>query len=263
MRRMAAFALGSTILLTACGGGAETAAPLPSDEVEAPEPTATPEPTVPATTAGAPEDLALTDTDVLLRGDTGALVAPGESVRIEHLAYNGAQGSRSFRFQVVRSDLDVETSISSLRLSAGESVLVASSVTIPEDAAVGDVFTFEVVAVMSDDLSQRAAVEVRLLVADPAGTRPTVNDAEAETETNEKVIVYLFGAARDADNDLDVASLRVVGGGFRSADIVAGSDGTITYFPFQNVTGRDRVLFEICDSEGRCDTGTLTIDVNG
>lgn len=261
MRRMAAIALGTTLLLTACGGADEAATPPRSDNVEPPAPTAAPGETGAAEET--PDSLAMSESEVLLRGDTGALVAPGEAVVLDHLVYNDAPGPRSMRIQVLETDLDVTTDLSSVRLGAGESVEVSTTVQVPADAAVGEVLSFEMVAVMSDDISQRATQEVRLLVADPAGERPEVANAVAETATNEKVVVYLFGAASDVDGDLDVASLRVVGGGFRSSDVVTGTDGTITYFPFQNVVGEDKVLFEICDGEGRCDTGTLTIDVNG
>ena len=111
------------------------------------------------------------------------------------------------------------------------------------------------------DIDDRSVTEVRLLVEDPEGERPTVGVANGVTDTNEKTIVYVLNAAKDSDEDLDFSSVRIVAGGFKSADMIASVDGTITYFPFLNVEGEDKVLFEICDQEQRCDTGVMTVTV--
>ena len=60
---------------------------------------------------------------------------------------------------------------------------------------------------------------------------------------------------------LDLETLRIVGGGFRAADLSVPNIGFINYEPFANLTGPDVVLYEICSTRGLCDTTTLTIDV--
>ena len=73
----------------------------------------------------------------------------------------------------------------------------------------------------------------------------------------------MFAAADDVDpdGDLDIASLRVIAGGWLADQITGNGNGTITYVPFANVEGVDVVMYEMCDAESRCDTGLITITI--
>ena len=256
MRQTCALVVGAMLVVTGCGGSDTSfGSPVPEATI-APAPTATPTPTEP------PEELPLVDLDIRFASDTGVVAAPGESVVIDHVVHNTASTPRTVRFRVQDAEVAVELSLSSFRLDAGGSLPVVTTVNVPPDAAPGQVYSFDVAAVQADDVSRRVVNEIRVLVDDAEGERPTVPDTFADTETNEKVIVYVLGPVSDVDDDLDTTSLRLLGGGFVAADVVASPEGTITYYPFANVVGEDVVLYEFCDDEGRCDSAMLTIDVH-
>lgn len=242
----------SALTLAACGGG----------EAAAPESTPTDRP-VPTATATAPDELALLQTEVGLDGDAYALVQPGETVEIAHLLYNRAASARSMTFRIRDTELDVSLALTSFRVGPEEVVHFTSTVVVPDTAKVGDMLEYSVLAAVSSDTDQRAVMTVKLEVTSAEGKRPEVGPHRGQTETNEKVTLYVLTGADDADGDLDFSSLRIVAGGFKAADLVAKPDGTIVYLPFQNVTGRDLVLYELCDGEQRCDTNVITIDVVG
>lgn len=246
--------VGAMFVVAGCGGSNTPAAsPVPEPTIAA-APTATP--TEP------PAELPLVDPDIRFASDTGVVAAPGDTVVVDHVVYNTASTARTVRFRVQDADVSVELSLSSIRLDAGASLPIVTTVKVPADASPGQVYSFDVAAAQTDDVSRRVINEVRVLVDDAEGERPTVMDTLAETETNEKVVVYVVGAASDVDDDLDTTSLRLLGGGFVAADVVASTNGTITYYPFANIVGEDVVLYELCDDEGRCDSAMLTIDVH-
>ena len=245
--------------LAACGGGSEPAAQ--------PGPAATPTPTVhdePPTTP--PDELSFVAGDVQLEGDTGVLAIPGEAVAVDHLAFNSAARTRNVAYRVEIDDespLDVELSRSSSRLEGGEIESVVSTVTVPDDAAVGQVFEYRVTAVNTDDIAERSSTTVQVLVVDATGSRPDAGPDAGVTSTNQRVLVYVVGDDRDPDGDLDIASVRVIAGGFSADSLISDGNGTITYVPFANVVGDDVVMYEVCDGEDRCDTGLISITVEG
>jgi hypothetical protein len=223
----------------------------------------------PATTAtaeAAPAELALADSDVAITGDTGALVVHGETVTMDHLVYNSGSGAASMGFRIRQDEagaFEPQLSATSVRIKGGEVFLLSTTVTVPDSAELDDVLTYDVVAVNVDEIDQRSTLSVQLLVVDATGSRPTVGANTGVTDTNEKVLVYVIGDDSDPDGDLDYGSLRVIAGGFLAAEITGAGDGTVTYVPFANVTGSDVLLYELCDSEHRCDTAVVAIDVRG
>jgi hypothetical protein len=72
--------------------------------------------------------------------------------------------------------------------------------------------------------------------------------------------MYVLASAADPDADLDQSSLGVVWFGFVSDDVSA-ANGTITYVPFNDVTGTDAVVYEVCDLEGLCATAVAEITI--
>lgn len=253
MRVSTAVVAGLILVAAGCGGS--------SASVDGPRPEATIAAAPTSTPTQPPEELSLVQPDLKLVSDTGVLATAGETVVVDHVVHNAADTPRNVRFLVQGADVPIDLSLSSFRLDAGASFPVITTVSVPPDASPGDVFTFSMAAVQTDDVSLRAINEVRILVDDAEGERPVVLDTLADTETNENLTVYVYGAASDADDDLDASSLRVLGGGFVSAEVTARTDGTIRYTPFANVTGEDVVLYELCDHEGRCDSAMLTITV--
>ncbi len=241
------------LVLAACGGGAAEpeAAPTPAATTE---PTATPTPEE-------PEELALVEGDLVLEGDTGVLVTPGETVVVDHLLRNEAVTARSVGLRVSNEDdLEVDLSFANKRVARESAELLQSTVTVPEDLSVGDVVTYEVIAVNVNDIDERAATTVQLLVTDAVGSRPVVGADAGNTATNERGLIWAIGDDADPDDDLDPSSVRVIAGGWL-ADEIIGVDGAITYVPFANVEGEDLVLYEVCDAESRCGTGVITVTI--
>lgn len=250
------------VVLAACGGSSDPeAAPAPE------APTSTPdEGAGDGLDADAPDELAFAESDVTIEGDTGVLVTPGETVNVDHLVFNTAGRSRSVAYRADLDDdvpLQIELSGDSSRLSTGEIESLVSTVTVPADAAPGTVFEYRVVAVNTEDISERSVTTVQLLVTEATGQRPDAGPDAGLTTTNERVLVYVVGDDTDPDGDLDIASVRVIAGGFSADSLEGDGNGTITYVPFANVVGDDVVMYEVCDSEQRCDTGLISITVEG
>lgn len=255
--------LGCVLALVLLAAGCGQSDGGPSEVAADPEPTvAAPDPE-PTETAEAPDEVAFTETDITISGDTGVLVVPGETVEVDHLVRNTAANARStgYRVDTEDEDLVIELSTDAKRLKADEIGSLVSTVTVPADAEVGQVFEYSVIALNVADVTERSVTTVQLLVTDAVGERPTAGPDAGFTTTNERVLIYVIGDDVDPDGDLDMSSLRVIDGGFAAAEIVGDGNGTITYVPFANVTGSDIVMYEICDAEDRCDTALVDIDV--
>jgi len=70
----------------------------------------------------------------------------------------------------------------------------------------------------------------------------------------------------DVDPDdtvgLDTLNCALSGAGPTNGNVVFGADCDITYTPDLNYVGNDSFDYEVCDDEGLCDTGTVTININ-
>ncbi len=256
--RVTTIVLALVLFAAACGGSdASTAAPAAPATPTATDATPTPEP---------PPELALSDepSPVLVAGDTGVLATPGEEIVVDHLVRNTAATARSVGLRVAtEADVDVSVSSRSIRVQRDEIVHVETSLTVPDDAAVGDVISYEVVAVNVDDIAEKSTSTVQVLVSEAQGVRPVLGDDSGATATNEQVFVFATADDDDPDGDLDLASLRVIAGGWLADEIAGTENGVISYVPFANVEGVDVLLYEICDAEGRCGTGLIDITIGG
>ncbi|MGI9623344.1 MAG: Ig-like domain-containing protein [Acidimicrobiales bacterium] len=239
------------VAVASCGGdpGVDEAEDAPAEQVATPV---------------APDELALSGAELEVAGDEGALVRAGETVSMLHLVYNDAPTARSlgFRVETELDDPEIELSVRSVRVGSGEVLTFESSVDVPAKADVGDVLEYEVIVVNVDDINERGSSTVKLLVVEAEGDRPVAGPDAGTTTTNERIISYVVRDDSDADGDLDLQSLRVIAGGFLAAELTSNSTGTITYVPFANVIGSDVVLYEICDSEERCATAPLSIQID-
>lgn len=238
----------------ACGQDTAPAPQAAEPPAEVASPTATPEP---------PEEIALTaTTEFDIEGDTGVLAAPGEAIVVEHLIRNNAATARSVGLRSdTDADIDIDVSTRSVRVKRNEIVAVQSTLTVPDDARVGDVISYDVVAVDVDDIREKSITSVQVLVVDVTGERPTIGDDAGQTDTNEQVFIFASGDDTDPDGDLDLSTLRVIAGGWLADRITGNGNGTITYVPFANVEGVDVVMYEVCDTEGRCDTGLINVTI--
>ena len=137
----------SSSVASPSGGSGASASSAAADATPTPEP---------------PDELALADTSpIVIEGDTGVLATPGETIVVDHLVRNTAATARSVGLRVAtEADIDVDVSSRSVRVKRDEIAHVETSLTVPDDARVGDVLTYEVVAVNVDDIRESPAAEI-------------------------------------------------------------------------------------------------------
>ena len=63
----------------------------------------------------------------------------------------------------------------------------------------------------------------------------------------------------DIDGNLDPTTVTILTGPPRGTVTVNSTTGDISYTPNPNVNGTDTLSYEICDTDGLCDTATVTI----
>jgi VCBS repeat-containing protein len=71
----------------------------------------------------------------------------------------------------------------------------------------------------------------------------------------------ILGNDSDPDGNLDPNSVTLISGP-SNGDLDLNIDGTFTYTPTVNWSGTDTFEYQVCDTEGLCDTATVYIGVN-
>lgn len=89
---------------------------------------------------------------------------------------------------------------------------------------------------------------------------PLANDDNASTDENQQTTIDVANNDSDPDGNLDASSVSVVSGP-SSGSLVNHGDGTFSYTPNAGFTGTDSFTYQICDTQGACDTATVTIYV--
>jgi len=90
---------------------------------------------------------------------------------------------------------------------------------------------------------------------------PVATDDTANTNEDTTITIDVAANDNDVDGNLDPSTAAVISGPSHGT-AVGNSDDTITYTPNPNYFGSDSFTYEICDTEGACDTATVTINVN-
>ncbi|MCG3209027.1 MAG: hypothetical protein FOGNACKC_02643 [Anaerolineae bacterium] len=118
-----------------------------------------------------------------------------------------------------------------------------------------DSFTYEICD--TDGLCDTATVNITINpVADP----PTANDDSATTPEDSPVTIPVLGNDSDPENNLDPTSVSVVSEP-EHGEVTVNPDGTITYTPDPDYNGSDTFTYQVCDTDGLCDTATVTVNV--
>ena len=106
-------------------------------------------------------------------------------------------------------------------------------------------------------LCDTAVVTVEVLaVNDP----PVAVDDSASTPEDTPVLIDAAANDTDVDGNLDPTSAAVTSSPADGAVINHG-DGSFTYTPDGGFQGSDSFVYQICDTDGACDTATVSIDV--
>ncbi|WP_114476320.1 Ig-like domain-containing protein, partial [Euzebya rosea] len=109
-----------------------------------------------------------------------------------------------------------------------------------------------------DDAGACDTASVQVTV-DPTGTAPTANDDTASTVEDTPVLVDVLANDTDPDGDIDDTTLAVSSPPSDGVAVVVG--GQVRYTPAGGFVGTDAFDYRICDADGTCDTGTVTLDV--
>jgi hypothetical protein len=97
-----------------------------------------------------------------------------------------------------------------------------------------------------------------------AGNPPVAGDDSAGTTEGAAVTVNVAANDIDPDGNLDPASANTgcpTCTTSANGALVNNGDGTFTYMPSSGFIGTDSFVYEICDTQGACDTATVTLTV--
>jgi len=119
-----------------------------------------------------------------------------------------------------------------------------------------DSFTYTVAD--GNGASDSATVTVTVY---PVNDVPTASDDTAVTDEDTPVLVDLLANDMDVDGNLDPTT-AVIQSGPANGTLVKNGDGLFTYTPKPNFNGADNFDYQVCDTDGACDTATVNITVN-
>jgi len=119
-----------------------------------------------------------------------------------------------------------------------------------------DSFTYQI----CDTTSLCSTASVTVTVAAVNDPPDAVNDS-ATTDEDTPVLVAVSTNDTDVDGNLDATSVNVTGAPTNGSATPDGL-GSITYSPALNYNGVDTFTYEICDTDGACDTATVSITIN-
>ncbi len=114
-------------------------------------------------------------------------------------------------------------------------------------------------------LCDTAWLMIQVINPNPAiNDAPIANDDVAQTQKNTPVNGKVTNNDLDPDGDPLTASVVTQPA---NGTLVLNPDGTYTYTPNPNFTGKDKFQYQVCDAQGACDTAcvviTITPDING
>jgi CSLREA domain-containing protein len=128
-----------------------------------------------------------------------------------------------------------------------------------EHLAVGEtvVDTFTYMVSDGQDGTDTAMVTITIVGVNDA---PLAADDVATTPEDTAVTIDVASNDSDVDSSLNPASASVVSGPSNGTATKNG-DGIFTYTPHENFNGTDSFVYEICDTDGLCDTAAATVTV--
>ena len=121
-----------------------------------------------------------------------------------------------------------------------------------------DQFTYSV-----DDGKGGTAYAQATIIVTPVNDPPLAMDDVATTSEDTPVVVNVPLNDTDVDGNLAPTTVAIVDGPDNGTAIVNPLTGQVTYTPDPNYNGPDTFTYQICDTDGLCDTATVTVDVGG
>lgn len=182
-------------------------------------------------------------------GDDASETATGVAVTIDVLANDRDDDDNldASTVTVVRNPANGITAVNT------ENGLVTYT---PNDGFAGvDRFTYRVC-----DRAQACGEAVVIVAVNVINTAPLANDDAADTQVGAAVTIAVLANDTDAQGNLDPGSLRVIQPAANGTTDVQEA-GAISYVPTPGFAGADAFTYQICDSEGLCDSATVSISV--
>ena len=96
--------------------------------------------------------------------------------------------------------------------------------------------------------------------APPANSPPVADDDTATTPEGTAVLIDVTANDTDVDGNLDPSTVNVTAGP-TDGTVACDAAGVCTYTPDPLFTGTDSFVYEVCDTDGECDTASVTITV--
>jgi hypothetical protein len=127
-----------------------------------------------------------------------------------------------------------------------------------EDYNGPDSFVFEVCDPHPNECGTATVTISVLPIDDP----PVAGDDTTQVSEDGSVVIDVPGNDSDPDGNLDLTSVDIVTGPSNGTVTVDPITGEITYEPDENFEGTDTFTYQICDTDGACDTATVTVTVN-
>ncbi|UJW92748.1 Ig-like domain-containing protein [Vibrio parahaemolyticus] len=163
--------------------------------------------------------------------------------------------------EVIANDIDVDSplAISSFNQATNGTVTQLDDGTLsyqPNSNFNGtDSFSYEVCDPEGACDSAVVTVEV-IAVNDP----PVATDDAITLDEDTVVVVTVLENDNDVDNNLDASSVSIIDAPSLGVVEVL-NDGSIVYTPAPNANGNDTFTYQVCDTEGACDTATVSVHI--
>jgi CSLREA domain-containing protein len=123
-----------------------------------------------------------------------------------------------------------------------------------------DTFTYTA----NDGIDDSNVATVTLTV-NPVNDPPVANNNDFSLDENTSATFDVTANDTDVDGNLDPTSANTdcaTCSEPSNGTLVNNGDGTFTYTPDENFFGSDSFSYEVCDTNGACETATVTITVN-
>ncbi len=119
-----------------------------------------------------------------------------------------------------------------------------------------DSYTYE-----ACDQSNACDFATVVITVTPVNDAPVAEDDAATINEDTPVTVDVLANDGDVENSLDPSTV-IVTNDPSNGTVTVNPDGSINYTPDPDFSGTDSFVYQVCDTDGACDTATVTITVN-
>ena len=112
----------------------------------------------------------------------------------------------------------------------------------------------------ADDPVPSCATATVSITVNAVNDLPVVRDDDVEVDEDDVVVIDVL--ANDEDVEGLVSSTVTVTSAPSNGDATVEPDGTITYEPDDDFNGTDSFTYQVCDTDGACDTAVVTVTIN-